>query len=485
MHDRLQIRPETLDWTLIPEYKKHQWDGTPNPIKTILELVAAWKWVAVESGVGTGKTFLAACLLLWFLDNFPRSMVVTIAPKGDQLKLHLWKEVTKLYPLFGVGELTTLRLRMMANSDEWMATGFVTGVSADEVSTSATRAQGFHAEHMLIIAEETPGVAEAVLTAFENTSIAPHNQIIAFGNPDHQGDTLHRFANRPHVIPVRISALDHPNVVTKDPALIAGAQTEEGLQKLLHKYKTENHRLYQSRARGISPKESQDALIHWDWCVAAANRNRELAKEGRRAFGVDVANNPDGDKGAIAFGEGSVLYEVTSHSCPNANIFGAMVHKMMLEKGIKAEDVGVDNVGVGAGAVNEMTRLGAHVVGLGGAENAQPLRTEHGYRMQEKFRNLRSQMWWLLRLDLQFGEESGICLPYDEELFADLTTPTWRPENGQIIIEPKEKIKKRLGRSPNVGDAVVYWNWIRTRRPKKTYRFGIVGQPEDQELVNV
>jgi hypothetical protein len=70
-------------------------------------------------------------------------------------------------------------------------------------------------------------------------------------------------------------------------------------------------------------------------------------------------------------------------------------------------------------------------------------------------------MWWQLRLDLQNSE---IALPDDEELFADILTPQWTTKNGKIIIEPKEEIRKRLGRSPNKGDACVYWNWVRKNR---------------------
>jgi len=51
----------------------------------------------------------------------------------------------------------------------------------------------------------------------------------------------------------------------------------------------------------------------------------------------------------------------------------------------------------------------------------------------------------------------------DEELFNDLTAVTWKTQGGKIIVESKEDIKKRLGHSPNKGDAAVYWNWVRPR----------------------
>ena len=38
---------------------------------------------------------------------------------------------------------------------------------------------------------------------------------------------------------------------------------------------------------------------------------------------------------------------------------------------------------------------------------------------------------------------------------ADLTAPTWKLVGDGIQIEDNEAIKKRLGRSPDCGDAVV------------------------------
>jgi hypothetical protein len=78
-------------------------------------------------------------------------------------------------------------------------------------------------------------------------------------------------------------------------------------------------------------------------------------------------------------------------------------------------------------------------------------------------------MYWQLREDLRNGR---LILCNDEELFADLVTPKWEVRNGKICVEKKEEIKKRLGHSPNKGDAVVYWNWVRTLRLNTKFEFG-------------
>lgn len=145
-------------------------------------------------------------------------------PIEDQLRLHIWKEIGALWPRFEEhfpgAQLLDLKIRMRdpetdakGNAKEkWAATGFKCGVDAGSVS--AVRAQGFHARHMLIVTEETPGIHPAIMAAFENTCTADHNIRLAFGNPDHQQDALHLFCESPGAVPVRISALDHPNLVT-------------------------------------------------------------------------------------------------------------------------------------------------------------------------------------------------------------------------------------------------------------------------------
>ena len=89
-------------------------------------------------------------------------------------------------------------------------------------------------------------------------------------------------------------------------------------------------------------------------------------------------------------------------------------------------------------------------------------------------------MWWTLRQDLQRGL---IGLPMDSELQSDLITPKWTTRNGKIVVEAKEDIRKRLGRSPNKGDAVVYWNWIRTYRSGIGAVGGLAKKEVDEDTI--
>ncbi len=74
-----------------------------------------------------------------------------------------------------------------------------------------------------------------------------------------------------------------------------------------------------------------------------------------------------------------------------------------------------------------------------------------------RYANKRAEAWWKLREALNPDQEGGsiIALPPDPELRADLAAPTYEPTARGILLESKKDIRKRLGRSPGKGDAVV------------------------------
>jgi hypothetical protein len=218
--------------------------------------------------------------------------------------------------------------------------------------------------------------------------------------------------------------------------------------------------LYLSRARGISPAASIDSLIRIEWIRAAQERFEQIdlsQLKGKKALGIDVANSESGDKAAIAEGIENVFLKVTDFQCPDANELGHRIYRMMKDENILPENVGIDGIGVGAGAVNTLKEYGIEKSLIDIQSAAKPVELN----INETFNNLRSQMWWIAREDLRLNE---IALPEDEDLIADLVAPKWKMLKNQIVVETKKDIKKRLGHSTNLGDAFVYWNWKRKIR---------------------
>lgn len=501
----LGLREETLRWSLNDGYDSHEWDGTAEPIVELAQAVAKWQWVGVEAGTGTNKSHTLGWLTLWFLACFPSARVFSYAAKEEQLELYAWTEIRRFWPrfrrLFPMARMSNspkaLWIRMQGGAAEgeeagWGAVGRAAAVRADE--EVAHKAAGMHGEHMLILVEEGPGVPQPIMRALTNTCTSPHNIIVTVGNPDHQHDTLHQFCIRPNVTHVRISALDHPNVVAnqaRDPAqedilgdelVVPGAVSRKSI---IDRAQTDppGSRLYESRVRGVSPAQAADAIIRQDWIDRAVELWMDLDMRlrlaavggGAMALGVDVADSEEGDEAAIARGRGAVLTEVIAFPNPSAAALGVRVALEMAADEIGDRRVGVDSVGVGGTTVNKLKELGRHIQALNAGTKAVKridrdvlADEEVAVLEEEEYYNLRSQLWWTLRRDLQQGR---LALPPDPVLHRELVMPTWEPRNGKILVEPKDKIRERLGRSPDRADAVVIWNWVRPR-PEK--------EPEDE-----
>jgi len=472
--DKLGVTRESLIWSRSPEYGAHEWDGTGDPLRVALEAVARCEWVAVSSGTGTGKTFAMAGLILWHAACFRDSIAVTVATKEDQLEKGVWREVARMWPqfqrVFPLAELTHLRLRMdPARGDAWGAWGVTSKVGATE--QSATGVQGLHAARLLILCDEMPGIPQPIITALVNTATDPGNVIAGFGNPDNESDPLAKFGRMQRVRAIRVSALDHPNVVT-GRTLVPGAVSRESVRMRADEYGVESA-LYGSRVQGIAPAQAVDALIHRTWCEAAIARAAAWHVAGSLrgypiALGVDPSNSDGGDEAAIARFEGPRCTWVRAQRCPDANALGREVFAMAQAEDVAPTSVGVDSIGVGAGTVNESRRLyggAARFTPLNGGAGAVGRATKGadgaGWDADANlFLNLRAQMYWQLREDLRKGL---VGLPADPALVEELIMPTYEIRGGKVVIEPKDAIKARLGRSPNRADAVVYANWVRPR----------------------
>jgi len=112
----------------------------------------------------------------------------------------------------------------------------------------------------------------------------------------------------------------------------------------------------------------------------------------------------------------------------------------------------VDVVGVGTSPYDHLKSAGVHVVGINGADVGHG--TDKSGRL--RFYNLRAQLWWQFREALDPNAVPPIALPPGQDVRADLCAPTWTLRAGKILIESKDDLIKRIGRSPDKGDAIIY-----------------------------
>ena len=116
----------------------------------------------------------------------------------------------------------------------------------------------------------------------------------------------------------------------------------------------------------------------------------------------------------------------------------------------------VDIVGVGAGVGSILAEQGYNVIPFNGG--AKPMDTLTDQSGQFRYRNWRTAGYYMFKEALDPAHQwASLALPADEQLTSDLTAARLGNilSGGMFQLEPKEALKKRLGRSPDAGDAVM------------------------------
>lgn len=111
--------------------------------------------------------------------------------------------------------------------------------------------------------------------------------------------------------------------------------------------------------------------------------------------------------------------------------------------------VHADVIGWGLSCVNFLTENEVQVVPVNFARGSDERTADRTL----EFFNMRAQVIWRMREALDPANPSPAFLPPDPKLRADLASYRWELRSGGIFIAPKDEQKKKLGRSPDDGDA--------------------------------
>lgn len=194
------------------------------------------------------------------------------------------------------------------------------------------------------------------------------------------------------------------------------------------------------------------------WIEAAQARWRPDGRQGPMdSVGLDVARGGrDETVAACRFG---TWYDELKSFPGSETPDGAAVAGIAVAVVRNGAPIHVDVIGVGSSPYDHLKGLGIHVIGVNGAEKARSLDKSGWIR----FANYRAQLWWQFREALD-PATSTVALPPGQEVQSDLAAPRWKLTQSGLLIESKEEIIKRIGRSPDRGDALVYASIVTPKR---------------------
>lgn len=424
--------------------------------REILHALQDNKKVAVQSGHGVGKSLTASVIAAWWVATHPsdETMVVTTAPSARQVHVILWEEIRKLHRKGNLaGEVQ--------RSDNWLIGDTVVGFGRKPQDYDRHAFQGLHRKYVLVIIDEACGIEEWLWIAALSITTGAHCKILAIGNPD---DPSAYFAKvcKPgsgwHNI--KISVLDSPNFTGEVVSQHVKDQiTDISYLDDMRREVGEDSPIWTSKVLGEFPEIDEFSVIPLGWIYKAQERwlewkettNASTSGLGPVTVGADIARF-GGDKTCFAYRYGNVVTNVEVMPKKDTEGTADLLISRLGPHGTASIDVN----GVGAGIYDKLRRRGKSALPF----NAGTKTNMKDASGQIEFYNHRAAATWKLRELLDPANEPDICLPVDDKLAADLSAPRWRvAAGGKIVIESKEDIRKRIGRSPDRGDAVTLCFW--------------------------
>lgn len=180
--------------------------------------------------------------------------------------------------------------------------------------------------------------------------------------------------------------------------------------------------------------------------VARARKidSKTIQAVGAHVIGVDPARFGDDDT-AIIHRRGRKAWGLEKiNGLDTMAVAGRVMRLLEDDKTIRMAFIDIG--GLGAGVYDRLVELGY-------GERVTAVNFGSKASDERKYYNKRSEMWgemaeWL-------ADMITPSIPDDDGLHADLTAPSYRhSSNGQIKLDPKEAVKKELGKSPDAGDAL-------------------------------
>lgn len=416
--------------------------------KTIAQSVVDNKRTAVKSSNSVGKSWLAAALACWWVSVFPvnQTLVITTASTGPQVHRILWRYIRQMHEEHGLKGYVTM-------SSEWKTdNGTLLGFGRKPDGEDVTGFQGFHADYILVIADEAGNIPEPLFAGFEAVTVNDTSRIFAIGNPDIHGSYFHSIFKQSEEKSVwkryTISAYDTP-AFTKEPVSQTILDNLASPQWVADRKKEwgESSPRYQAKVLGEFPDQSENTLF--SQTVLNAGIDAEIATDEMTnvRLGVDIARFGTDFSAVYSYKNGKVRKEASWSMCDtieSANRIVRLAHEL------GATEVRIDGVGVGAGVLD---MVGAKSDGrfetVGIIGNG---RSPDG----DKWLNARAFFYDDMRRRMSEGEID--IDPDDTTLIDELGIIEYKfsRSRGALQIESKDDMRSRGVKSPDFADAAMY-----------------------------
>lgn len=317
-----------------------------------------------------------------------------------------------------------------------------------------------NSRYVLVILDEAGGIPAPLWAAAKSLITGRNNRILVIGNPDDPTSEFERVCREGSGWTViGVSTFDTPyftgEVIPQELAELLPDRI--WLDEFILDYGEESA-VYVAKVLGQFPKDAIDAVVPYSWATSCTKLGLDSDPTSIVSIGADIGAGTDQTVISPMQGRRFLEQRCSRHEDP-MDAAGKIVtairdYRPTVQRPVDGITVrvNIDAIGVGwgvAGRVAEVCREKGWTDVQVNAVKVSEVATQ-----PEKYKNLRSQLWWAAR---EFCHDKLYDLgELDEKCINELTTPKWSENSsGQIDVEKRERIVKRLGHSPDRASAAI------------------------------
>jgi hypothetical protein len=404
--------------------------------------------VSVAACYASGKTFTAACLVLWWIFTRRPALVITTAPTGRQVKTLLWREVRKLYKKARrrlPGRMLQTKLEL---ADDWQAFGFA--------SDAPNSVAGLHeAANVLFIEDEAAGMEPEVVDGFEGITAGSDSRHLKIGNPICESGPFFDSHMNPEEASrwyrINIDAEETPNVKAREkiyPGLVEYDWVEDKRHRWLERGLLG---LWETKVKGRFYLSSAEKVVPSEWIIKAWERWSAADTAGERVLGVDIGGG--GIDPSVAYlREGDRLRYLDEWTTEDLMAQAQKIVDLAVQAG--ADRVMIDRTGLGQGVWSRVLQI-QEDGGL--SDSVSVIGVKLGVKPDDDvtFQSRSDEVAFALRDALDPNQKTKLAFdPSDKQLAEECQYRSWQKnEKGRIQVDSKRDLRKKGLGSPDRADA--------------------------------
>lgn len=490
-----------------PKFEWNQW------CELMLWAWCNYKIVCVIGHTRASKSyFFSYMVLLDYLGAAPMTATTLTTTKFDALKTRMWGDMMRaieaiehpalqavIQNLFKITN-TSNEMKFASASESHGDDKFmIQGVATDSADKSAGKIRGQHADRRRIVGDEAQDIAAAIYMAFANAVSAPDFVGGLLSNPVEKASEFGKWCEpkngwssihdtdlfwetkTPGGICLHFDGLQSPNI--KAGKTIFPYLLTQDYVDFIRKQYGEDSLEWWMYIRGFFPPDGTVSRVWPNATIEKAKTDQEFDFPPRMWASLDPAYEYDDPVLTFAMSGRNrmgrplckVKKQVRISLKQSADVtkdrqLADETKRLCIEEGVNPEDFICDTTGNGRSVfalLFESWSKKIHKLEYGGSATDRPLRLDDKKPASEQVKYFVAELWFRA----SYLAADGILCGFnnlDSKGVDDLTARRYTlkqdGDHKAMMVETKDEMKKRLGRSPDYGDSVCQLGELMVRK---------------------